>query len=126
MTNQELFDRVVAHARQQKCKASLGLTCYYHHTNGTKCFIGALIPDDKYLHSFEGCGLGPLLSPEAYPNEDITIAKNIATAAGIEESQYELAQVLQSVHDISEQPEWENHFTKIAAQYNLTYTPPTE
>jgi hypothetical protein len=125
MTNQELFDQVVVHARQQKCKATNSYRCAYRGPNGTKCFIGALIPDDKYLKSFEGYGLGALLSCEK-DSYKYNSSKDIATAAGIEEPQYELAKVLQGVHDNFEQPEWEKHFTKIATQYNLTYTSPTE
>jgi hypothetical protein len=125
MTNQELFDRVVAHARQQKCKAMTDYGCVYRGTDGTKCFIGALIPDDKYLNSFEEHSLNPLLTHRKDTHE-YAIAKDIATAAGIEEPQYELAKVLQGVHDTFEQPKWEGHFTKIAAQYTLTYTPPAE
>ena len=54
-TKQETFDAVVAHARQQGCKAMLGDedTCAYRGEGGTKCFVGALIPDNKYSPNME-------------------------------------------------------------------------
>jgi hypothetical protein len=56
MTRQEMFNKMVAHLREQKA-FSVKLNpwrCRYRGSNGTKCAIGALIPDDKYDHTFEG------------------------------------------------------------------------
>jgi len=51
MTLQSAFDIVVRHARAQpKQSLSRGNAgdCVYRSPEGLKCFIGALIPDDKY------------------------------------------------------------------------------
>lgn len=63
MTDQEAFDKVVAHLLEQKVysvdsAAISNLTgCYmpaYRGDNATKCAIGCLIPDDQYSPEMEG------------------------------------------------------------------------
>lgn len=50
LTRQEAFDTALTHLRKQGCKSvtSDTLRCAYRGRNGTKCAIGALIPDEKY------------------------------------------------------------------------------
>jgi hypothetical protein len=124
MTNQELFDRVVAHARQQKCQAREGSKCLYRRPNGAKCFIGALIPDDKYDPSFENVGLSMLNSNY---KGDKQVALQIAEASGLDESQYALGEQLQNIHDNIDTEEWESEFKHFAIEHSLIYiAPPTE
>lgn len=120
MTNQELFDRVVIHARAQKRKAEVeidcggGLTkksCRYRTPDGRKCFIGALIPDEKYSQKLE--------------NHTVAL-QDVRNAAGITSEQVVLAENLQMLHDSEGILNWERGFRNIAKTYNLTYTPPTE
>jgi hypothetical protein len=123
MTDQEMFDTVVAHARKQGCKAMNGYTCSYRTSYGAKCFIGALIPDDKYKEEFEAIGLCMLREDEGH--EKNAKAKAITDAAGIKKEQYEFAIALQNIHDAFDVEQWETQFKQLAAQYKLTYTPPT-
>lgn len=112
MTNQEMFDRVVAHARAQKRHAiSHYRGCLYHGSNGVRCFIGALIPDDKYKPELEG---------------QAATSQAVQEAAGYTPEQVVLALRLQSVHDQYAVPDWEKRFRSLAAYFNLTYTPPHE
>lgn len=48
MNQQDIFDRVLAHLSQQKCRASTHQGCMYRTPDGLKCAVGALIPDDLY------------------------------------------------------------------------------
>lgn len=131
MTNQELFDRVVTHARQQKCKAEVETTdangnkamqCAYRTPSGNKCFMGALIPDEKYSPTFEGIGLCFVQRYET--DVRFALARSIAEAANITPEQYAFAWDVQKIHDRVSVQGWEQAFAKIAKYYNLTYTPP--
>ena len=55
-TIQETFDTVVKHFKQMKGPALDPVTelCLYRAPHGNKCFVGALIPDDKYNSKMEG------------------------------------------------------------------------
>ena len=113
MTNQELFDKVVAHARSQREKAvNEEGSCLYRGPRGLKCFIGALIPDDKYTPELEGrSGGGPIVGKVWGLNLEVP-------------GQKDLSYKLQEIHDISPIVSWENEFELIAAAFNLTYTQP--
>lgn len=116
MTLQEMFDKIVLHARTQKCKATTGkglaLTCMYRTLDGRKCFIGALIPDENYNESFESIAL---CHPDSAP---IYKAANIPDELAVEASR------LQRIHDEYTVAEWEEKFEHFANFRNLTYTAP--
>lgn len=116
MTNQELFDKVVAHARAQKCRSydPDNGNCLYRGPGGTKCFIGALIPDDKY-------------DPKMDEDRLAAGADCVREAAGYEGlSATNLACQLQGIHDSRAVEVWEEQFQEVAKDFNLTYTPPHE
>lgn len=62
MKPQEIFDTVAKHLIQQGCRATVSAgsrpdsdgLCQYRGPNGTKCAVGALIPDDVYDAKMEG------------------------------------------------------------------------
>lgn len=110
-----MFDRVVAHARAQKCKSAHPLSgaCVYRGPNGTKCFIGALIPDDKYEPRMD--------------DENINASSRIIQEAVGMNDNYEqvlLASKLQAIHDARDPSVWEYGFEELAISFELTYTPP--
>lgn len=116
MTKQEMFDKVVAHARAQK-RRSLDIesgNCLYRGHNGTKCFIGALIPDEKY---------------DPYMDK-LTMSANTAPvreAAGYEgHCMSYLATQLQGIHDNCAVEDWEEKLKSVAKDFELIYTPPHE
>lgn len=54
-TKQTAFDTSARHLLTQNKKAKLSaIACAYRGEDGTKCGIGCLIPDDRYLPSMEG------------------------------------------------------------------------
>jgi hypothetical protein len=53
MTNQEIFDFVVRALLKQGRPAYDGNQCRYRTSDGRKCAIGHLIPDEKYTPAME-------------------------------------------------------------------------
>ena len=63
MTNQEAFDKVVAHLFTQRAKAPNGMCCYRMVTKEGElrmCAIGALIPANEYHPHLEGKTVGQI------------------------------------------------------------------
>lgn len=69
-TAQEVFDEVIEHLFKQGKQAidALG-TCQYRAPDGSKCAVGALIPDDKYTASLEGALADDVKIIEILPEE---------------------------------------------------------
>ena len=113
MTNQELFNRVVAHLRAQGCAAKEWVTrsngaksnlCRYRTADGKKCAVGCLIPDDRYTPELEG----KTATQEA-----------VAAAAGLEGHNLQLATRLQVIHDWIDPREWPEQLKQLAAEFGL-------
>ena len=112
ISNQEVFDKVVQHARQQGGKAvnEDGRVCMYRDGLGNKCFAGIFIPDEDYKPEMEGKGVGNLLGH--YPGLR-PLFKDVSEELMVE---------LQSLHDnYLETPYFEERVEKIAARHQLTY-----
>jgi len=62
LTNQEIFDKVAKHLLTQKEKSSRGSSCLYRGSDGLKCAVGCLIPDEFYVKSIEHEGVKELFS----------------------------------------------------------------
>lgn len=56
---QEWFNKVWQHAIVEKNPPSVEGYCLYRGPKGAKCFVGVLIPDDKYKPTFDR-GIGML------------------------------------------------------------------
>lgn len=55
MTEQEIFDKVAEHLQKQgRCAMGEDGFCVYRGEEGTKCAVGALIPDELYDSNIEG------------------------------------------------------------------------
>lgn len=64
MTNQEIFDTVAVHLLTQNkraTKANCSTTCQYRTSEGLKCAVGCLIPDEKYTPEMEPYGVYTLI-----------------------------------------------------------------
>lgn len=108
MTNRELFDKVVAHLRAQNAKAqNQNYACMYRATDGKKCAVGCLILDKHYSPDLEGKGIWWLAVQDSL------------RASGVADSQVELVQSLQNVHDNFQVGQWPSELARVAAQYNL-------
>lgn len=82
---QKIFDRGVAGIRKQGRRSVSLNTCMYRSEGGAKCFVGHLIPDEKYSSWMEYKGVG--------------FVKSVRDAAGIEESDTLFARDCQMAHD---------------------------
>ena len=108
MTNQEAFETMVRHAREQGRKSlnSQG-KCRYRGQNGTKCFVGALIPDAEYTVMLEG---KPAMS----------LSRMLPCLHGLSP---DLLDRMQAIHDRDEMEAWESAFSSVADLFNLTIPP---
>lgn len=114
MTNQEVFDKVVAHLREQGEQAvdSDG-TCKYR-AGKLKCAAGCLILDEHYTVGLERKSALHVVVEEAL------------SASGVPESAMRLISELQDCHDNIEVEDWEDAFRQTAEMFSLSYAPPPE
>jgi len=107
MTNQEYFDTVTRHLlNQNEQSIGDGGLCSYRGTDGLKCAIGCLIPDDKYDPGLEGRGV---LHPAVY------------SLIGAQPDQTSLLLGLQSTHDGRVPSEWRERLWEIAMVFDLKF-----
>lgn len=121
MTKQEIFDKIVAHARKQKEQSlyvygNSGLECcMYRDKQGRSCFIGALIPDSLYDPLMEHNLIYMLLNgwPELYEHIGIDVDINFL---------YEI----QNIHDTYIPYMWEQNLCELAKKHMLSYQTPNK
>jgi hypothetical protein len=71
LDRQETFDRVLEHLREQREPSLRGAgLCAYRDSQGRMCAVGALIPEHKYDHIFEGYGAAADVILQAIPGAD--------------------------------------------------------
>ena len=132
MTEQEIFDTVLAHLREQgEASTNRSGECRYRGEGGTSCAVGCLIPDELYDPMIEGLVLEQIVAdcvPDCYrsrAHELLPIMDRIRERLGAEHLQ--LLEELQGAHDrelfIHGQPAWENEMRHIARRFGLAYTP---
>ena len=112
-SNQDLFDTITTHLRTQGARATCETfdMCVYHASDGRKCAIGCLIPDERYTPVLEGCDLRR--------NGNV---QSILRSLDIDPTN-EMLREFQQTHDCFEPgSEWEREFRMIAQRYDLTYT----
>jgi hypothetical protein len=109
MTPQEIFDRVATHLFTQGKQAVDGVNgpgggyCQYRASDGSRCAVGALLPDALYNEDMEGQNVGGLY--QAYPE----------VRAYFGEANYGLLISLQGVHDHPDNWETEDYLkTRLA------------
>jgi len=107
MTNQEAFDKMVAHLRKQGQKAHENGSCRYRTKGGLMCAVGCLLTDDEYRSGMEGKGVEAMMA--AY---DIRF--------GVNEN---LLAEMQDTHDAWDPLDWEARFVNTAVTYGLVYAP---
>ena len=122
MNTQEVFDKVVAHLRQQARRALREdnshavsiITCAYRAKDGAKCAVGCLIDDDEYGPWMES------LSPKYILSHHKAMPSLIMK---LEEHLYILND-LQSIHDKHGPEQWEACWKSCAEVHKVIYTPP--
>lgn len=122
-SQQETFDIIVAHLRQQNAKAKLPNpkdsyfnNCAYRGENGLKCAAGCLIPDELYKPEFEKINL------IYFDNQKSPLGEIIESLG----HDLHLVSDLQKVHDNKDVSNWEVYFEKVAEKYSCVYTPKSE
>jgi len=105
MNLQEAFNLIWERAKD-KTKATVPgqARCYYRSPNGNRCFIGALIPDDRYKADFENIPLWEIKSR----------LKDI-----LEPEEIKLGE-LQSIHDSCDVDAWKHYLCEFARMNELT------
>lgn len=112
---QDIFDKSGGHLLTQGKRAAeteaagtiLAGACRYRTTQGLKCAVGALIPDEAYSRRFEGASI--IGNPE------------LLALFGIESdsSEFRLLSRLQNVHDCSEPHSWPGLLSEVASEFSL-------
>ena len=122
-SDQETFDKVVAHLRKQGCKSIKNGQCRYRNDTGNSCAAGCLIPDNDYNPLMEGCSV--IVGGGSYTNlsPNDLLATNYFKDNGYN---LELLRSLQEVHDNSNVEFWERRLSDIAIKYNLKYSSPNK
>ena len=123
MNNQEAFDKVLKHLREQG-KAAVRVAvasdgtkneeCCYRGPDGTMCAVGCLIPDEEYDSELEGMAVDQIpqhLMPKSLRGLDEDLLCSLQTV-------HDYFLRTQGVHD------WEKYMSRIAERYILKYTPP--
>lgn len=113
LTEQSIFDTVVAHLRAQGKKSEAShkeyFGCAYRGEKGTKCAAGCLIPDDIYDPLMERINFS-FLTP-SFPQLNFLMAFS------------KIISSLQKIHDTCRVEDWEKFFQNVAKDYKLVYTP---
>lgn len=112
MTTQEAFHRVYRHLLTQGHRATRYsktnyVSCVYRGEDGSRCAIGALIPDELYKPELEGLGVLEIMQG----NQEIV--------ALFEDVPHLLLERLQELHDHVPAHLWKEGLEEIADDYGL-------
>jgi len=106
---QTLFDRIARHLLTQNAKAvNRNGECRYRGPNGTKCAVGAVLPDKLYKRTLEGSDVSSLINK---------LGKD--APKWLEENHYFLSS-MQSLHDSSMPCDWPERLRKLAWDHELS------
>lgn len=123
LTKQEIFDKVVAHLRQQKVPAMDGGHCAYRSEDGKQCAIGCLIADSEYHTWMEGLDVASLLKDSRCPGdlqERLGVKDNLDRHSDL----FIFLSRLQAVHDsYSQLVSWEEMLQETAEMFGLHLSP---
>ena len=116
MNQQQIFDVVVMHAINQHSKALTNMDrCNYLAEDGTKCFVGILIPKEDYLDTMENKGVDYLLQ-ENRTLIPFVVPSDMAYHLGIS-----FLESLQQIHDTILIIFWGEELRKVATKYGLKF-----
>ncbi len=122
MTNQEIFNKVLAHLRTQgrASTSNTNMSCLYRGPDGDKCAVGCLIPDDKYDPAMEGRRAEDVLGewPDA-----LGFPATYYTLELLRYLQCAHDQYMPTRHDPADLSRWENMMATTALQHRLDYAP---
>ena len=113
MNLQQVFDKVSNHLLTQNAKSVEDGECAYYSSNGTKCAIGCLIPENLYEESMEGNGVSA------------NYVHSALHPISVKGDMHDMLVDLQIMHDNQEPYLWPNALFNLANCYKLQFTPPT-
>jgi hypothetical protein len=122
---QRMIDIGATHMRAQGevCVDRLG-DCVYRGPNDSKCFIGALIPDDHYVDDLEGQSMTGMNSAGIVLALDVAGYKVYKLLQPLQEAQDRLHDYLTDASDFL--PAFEVALILYCSEYELDYTAPGE
>lgn len=119
-TKQTAFNKIWQHATAPGAVPAVNenVDCVYRTSDGNRCFIGALIPDEEYeLHrDADGCSTIELKSigtlfVEKHP---------VVTKLFDDTCTMDFLERLQGIHDVDSPELWKSELTSFAESHNLT------
>lgn len=125
ITRQEAFDHVVRHAKAQAAVAAKlsfdydvpVATCQYRGPNGTKCFVGALIPDKEYHCSMENQGV--MILNERFELFNPELVPLLARLQNVHDGAKYLVDKEGNIDSSRLLKLWHGDFLNVAAQFDL-------
>lgn len=107
-SDREAFEIAAAHLLKQGVRSGDDQVahpkCYYRGPNGTKCAIGALIPDDVYQEAWDREPYGARSLYQTPAKEFLPVSQSLAVS-------------LQSIHDICPPERWAEELKRLANAY---------
>lgn len=121
---QTIFDKVAKHllAQRKRAQNRLGGACVYRSSDGLKCAIGCLIPDEHYDPLIEGT----VISDLEFTSRSALLLKNILLKSGINTEDSAVTQLLmqlQLFHDDFDRDfrDWEKSLENLADKWELKF-----
>jgi hypothetical protein len=121
---QRMIDKGAEHMRAQgEVSMNDEGICAYRGAEGSKCFIGALIPDKHYTSSLEGCGVMAHNVQDALEEAGYKLDYRDLTCA-LDQAQERLHDDLK--HSEAFLPAFEANLKDYCNEYGLIYREPVE
>jgi hypothetical protein len=106
---QKTLNKGARHLRKQGKKSRENGKCLYRGPNGTRCPVGAMIPNRLYTVDLE--------NQTPYCDDVETILKTLGYDVDV-------ATDLQCIHDSNDVEDWEKLLATVADKFNLVLPPP--
>lgn len=127
LTVQQVFDRVARHLLEQGKKSLTvagsnpkNYTCLYRGPGGTKCAVGAIIPDELYCKEIDNLDEPAAVMPGGGVSDDSDgLLQQILWEAGVPADGYALLDKLQDVHDGYDVEQWPQQLREVAGRFGL-------
>jgi hypothetical protein len=105
-THQEAFNIIWEHARKGVKSVSASGACKYRGPDGARCFIGELIPDERYFKEMD---------------QTIIYFEGVLDRAAVAvDASPEAVGEIQSIHDHYQPEEWKARLVIYASNHGLT------
>jgi len=116
MNKQTIFDVILNKAITNPEKAiTKDGSCFYRHENGSKCFVGLLIPDTVYTSDMERKGVDFLCDSFAFL-KPMVLPTDMEYRRGIQ-----FMEKLQKIHDEIHIIFWGEELRKVAREHKLIF-----